>query len=171
MGERWLRADYGINCDSSKHKAFQLYAGFMILVGVLSFVLVCVRAYFAVQAGRARWLLRCMPAPDFFFSGHDSAPLPVACNWSSCNVGNTANGVVFCTEMISTVSIVAHALCLTLLCYYRAACTRYVGCGSTVTLVLRLSFPRNMLASEVFRLSEIAQTPELSLPPPGHPAV
>ncbi|CAM9682270.1 unnamed protein product [Pylaiella littoralis] len=32
VGERYLRADYGIDCDSSRHRAFQIYAGLMILV-------------------------------------------------------------------------------------------------------------------------------------------
>ena len=69
MGERWLRADYGINCDSSKHKAFQLYAGFMILVGVvLSFVLVCARVF--RSASRARTVASPMHAcSGFFFFG------------------------------------------------------------------------------------------------------
>lgn len=31
-GKRYLRADYTIECDSAKHKAFQIYAGLMILV-------------------------------------------------------------------------------------------------------------------------------------------
>lgn len=38
VGQRYLRADYGIDCDSSKHKAFQLYAGVMILVRFIFFV-------------------------------------------------------------------------------------------------------------------------------------
>lgn len=57
VGERWLRADYGIDCDSSKHKAFQLYAGFMILVGIFIFCLVFVRVgvfvCFATHARRS----------------------------------------------------------------------------------------------------------------------
>lgn len=32
VGKSYLRADYGIDCDSDRHKAFKLYAGFMILV-------------------------------------------------------------------------------------------------------------------------------------------
>lgn len=31
-GKNYVRADYRIECDSSKHKAFKVYAGFMILV-------------------------------------------------------------------------------------------------------------------------------------------
>ena len=31
-GSNYLRADYRINCDSSKHKELQIYAGFMILL-------------------------------------------------------------------------------------------------------------------------------------------
>ena len=30
-GKTYLRADYRVECDSSKHRAFQVYAGFMIL--------------------------------------------------------------------------------------------------------------------------------------------
>ena len=39
-GKRYLMADYSIDCDSSKHRAFQIYAGFMVLlypVGVPTF--------------------------------------------------------------------------------------------------------------------------------------
>ena len=31
-GKRYLRADYTIDCDSSRHRAFQIYAGVMILL-------------------------------------------------------------------------------------------------------------------------------------------
>ena len=31
-GKRYLRADYRVECDSSEHGAFQIYAGFMILL-------------------------------------------------------------------------------------------------------------------------------------------
>ena len=31
-GKRYLRADYTIDCDSTRHRAFQIYAGLMILV-------------------------------------------------------------------------------------------------------------------------------------------
>ncbi|CBJ48858.1 polymorphic Outer membrane protein G/I family [Ectocarpus siliculosus] len=34
-GTNYLRADYTIDCDSSKHKAFQVYAGFMVVVYVV----------------------------------------------------------------------------------------------------------------------------------------
>ncbi|CAM9151036.1 unnamed protein product, partial [Ectocarpus sp. 6 AP-2014] len=34
-GTNYLRADYTIDCDSSKHKAFQVYAGFMAVVYVV----------------------------------------------------------------------------------------------------------------------------------------
>ena len=33
VGKSYLRADYAIDCDSSQHKIFQVYAGVMILVG------------------------------------------------------------------------------------------------------------------------------------------
>ena len=39
-GNNYLRADYRVECDSSKHKAFQVYAGFMIVlyaVGIPAF--------------------------------------------------------------------------------------------------------------------------------------
>ncbi|CAM9120015.1 unnamed protein product, partial [Laminaria digitata] len=31
-GKNYLRSDYGVECDSSKHRGFQVYAGFMVLV-------------------------------------------------------------------------------------------------------------------------------------------
>lgn len=31
-GNNYLRADYTINCDSTKHRAFQIYAGFMMML-------------------------------------------------------------------------------------------------------------------------------------------
>ncbi|CAM9287051.1 unnamed protein product [Laminaria digitata] len=31
-GKKYLRADYRVECDSSKHSVFQIYAGFMILL-------------------------------------------------------------------------------------------------------------------------------------------
>eukprot|EP00903_Cladosiphon_okamuranus_P009051 g8653.t1 len=52
VGERWLRADYGIDCDSSKHKAFQVYAGFMILVYPVGIPIV-----FAVMLWRKRSII------------------------------------------------------------------------------------------------------------------
>eukprot|EP00752_Nemacystus_decipiens_P011444 g10163.t1 len=52
VDERWLRADYGIDCDSSKHKAFQLYAGFMILVYPVGIPIV-----FAVMLWRKRSII------------------------------------------------------------------------------------------------------------------
>ncbi|CAN0385076.1 unnamed protein product, partial [Laminaria digitata] len=31
-GKKYLRSDYRVECDSSKHRAFQIYAGMMILL-------------------------------------------------------------------------------------------------------------------------------------------
>lgn len=48
-----------------------------------------------------------------------------ATNWPSCNVGTTANGVVFCTEMISTVSsarAVSATAAMLLSCRVHAVC-------------------------------------------------
>lgn len=40
VDKRYLRADYAIECDSDKHKVYQIYAGAMILVSRDSDILV-----------------------------------------------------------------------------------------------------------------------------------
>lgn len=33
-GESYLRADYSLSCNTTKHSYFKIYAGFMIVVGI-----------------------------------------------------------------------------------------------------------------------------------------
>ncbi|CAM9207691.1 unnamed protein product [Laminaria digitata] len=52
-GKNYLRADYRLECDSSKHKAFQVYAGFMIVVYTVG-----IPAFYGVLLFRDREVLR-----------------------------------------------------------------------------------------------------------------
>ena len=52
-GKNYLRADYRIQCDSPKHRGFQVYAGFMIVVYTLG-----VPAFYGVLLFRDRKILR-----------------------------------------------------------------------------------------------------------------
>ena len=52
-GKNYLRADYRIECDSPKHKAFQVYAGFMML-----FYTVGIPAFYSFLLFRDREILK-----------------------------------------------------------------------------------------------------------------
>eukprot|EP00903_Cladosiphon_okamuranus_P017270 g15914.t1 len=52
-GKNYLRADYRIECDSSKHRRFQVYAGFMVLLYALG-----IPAFYGVLLFRDRDILR-----------------------------------------------------------------------------------------------------------------
>ena len=52
-GKNYLRADYRIECDSSKHKAFQVYAGFMVVLYTIG-----IPAFYSALLFRDRKILR-----------------------------------------------------------------------------------------------------------------
>ena len=52
-GKNYLRADYRIQCDSTKHRGFQVYAGFMIVVYTAG-----IPAFYGVLLFRDREILR-----------------------------------------------------------------------------------------------------------------